>query len=71
MQSDLDLMVVTRRIAADHDRARTERLARQSRTPSSGRGPRAWIGRRLIGLGTQLAGDPPRIERPSGAGRPC
>lgn len=71
MQPDLDLFVVTRRIAADHDRARAERLARESRVGAERSGPRAWLGRQLISVGVHVAGGRTRTERPTAADHPC
>jgi hypothetical protein len=71
MQEHEDLFVVRARIAADRDRARVENLARRAGRAHSGSGPRAWLGRRLVDMGTLLAGDPaPKEPRPT-PGRPC
>ncbi len=71
MQPDLDLFVVTRRIAADHDRARAERLAGESRAGAKRAGPRAWLGRQLISVGIHVAGGPTPAERRTAADHPC
>ena len=71
MKEHEDLFVVRARIAADHDRARVENLARAAR-PARGRsGPRAWLGRQLVSMGTLVAGDPPATDRRPTPGRPC
>jgi len=56
-----DLFVIHARIAADHDRARRESLGRAARAGHPARGPRAWLGRRLVAVGLALAGDT-RVE---------
>ncbi len=71
MQPDLDLFVVSHRIAVDHDRARAERLARESRASAKPAGPRAWLGRRLISVGVHVAGERTRTERPVAVDHPC
>ena len=71
MQPDMDLFVVARRIAADHDRARAERLAAESRAGRRRAGPRFWLGRHLISMGIHVAGEPSRTERATAADRPC
>ena len=71
MQEHEDLFVVRARIAADRDRARAENLARRAGRALPGSGPRAWLGRRLVDMGTFLAGEPaPKGPRPT-PGRPC
>jgi hypothetical protein len=72
MQPDMDLFVVARRIAADHDRARAERLAGESRAGAKRAGPRTWLGRHLISVGIHMAGEPARPDRrPSALDHPC
>jgi hypothetical protein len=71
MQPDMDLFVVTRRIAADHERARAERLARERPGVSRRARARVWLGRRLVAAGAFVAGDPVRAERSTAADRPC
>ncbi len=70
-----DLFVVRARIAADHDRARTETLAAQARGPGrdSGRGsrPLAWLGRRLVAVGSVLADEPAPGTHSRPTSRPC
>ena len=71
MKEHEDLFVVRARIAEDHDRARVENLARGARPDAPGSGPRAWLGHRLVEMGTLLAGDPPVKEPRATPGRPC
>ena len=71
MQPDIDLLVVARRIAAEHARARIERLARESRAGSTRVALRARLGHWLVATGALIAGEPARIERPSTADRAC
>ncbi|MGZ8502697.1 MAG: hypothetical protein ACXWW6_07580 [Candidatus Limnocylindrales bacterium] len=74
---DNDFFVVRERIAEGHARARAENLTH--RVPAadpargSGRlgGARAWLGRRLVAVGTVVAGDPPATEPRSTTGQPC
>lgn len=70
-----DLFLVRARIAEDRDRARTETLARQARGPGrqAGRagGPLAWIGRRLVAVGSILADDPAPGSHSRTTSRPC
>ncbi len=70
MQPDIDLLVVSRRIAAEHARARAERLARQSRAGSVGVALRTRLGHGLVAAGALIAGEPAWTERPSAADRP-
>ena len=71
MQPDMDLFVVARRIAADHERARVERLVRGRPSRSGRTRARAWLGRRLVAVGAFVAGDQVRVERSAAADRPC
>lgn len=71
MQPDLDLFVVARRIAADHDQAHTERLARTGRAASTRGGPRAWLSRHIIGVGSHPGRKATGTERSSTADHPC
>lgn len=70
-----DLYVVRARIAADHDRARTESLAAQARGPDrdTGRGsrPLVWLGRRLMAVGSLLADEPATGTHSRTTSRPC
>ena len=71
MQEHEDLFVVRARIAADRDQARVENLARNAGRAHSGSGPRAWLGRRLVEMGTFLAGEPTTKEPRPTPGRRC
>ncbi len=78
VQSDNDFFVVRQRIAEEQARVRAEnlsRVVRNSANPAVDVGRpgrmRAWLGRRLVGIGTVLAGDPPVSEPGSTTGQPC
>lgn len=71
MQEHEDLFVVRARIAADRDRARVENLARSAGRAHPGSGPRAWLGHRLVAMGTFLVGEPPAQKPRPTPGRPC
>ena len=71
MQEHEDLFVVRTRIAADHDRARAENLTRGAGRAQTGSGPRAWLGHRLVEMGTFLAGERPTKDARPTPGRPC
>ena len=71
MKEHEDLFVVRTRIAADHDQARAENLARAARVGRGRSGPRAWLGHQLVSMGTLVAGDPPVQDRRPTPGRPC
>jgi hypothetical protein len=66
-----DLFVVRTRNAADRDQARVENLARSAGRAHPGSGPRAWLGHRLVEMGTFLAGEPAAKEPRPTPGRPC
>jgi hypothetical protein len=70
-----DLFLVRARIAEDRDRARTEQLARQARGPGRDGGrasrPLAWLGRRLVAVGSILADDPAPGAHSRSTSRPC
>lgn len=75
---DDDFFVVRQRIAEDLARARAENLthtADRAADPARGSGrpggALAWLGRRLVAVGTVLAGDPPAAEPHSTTGQPC
>lgn len=71
MREHEDLFVVRARIAADHDRARVENLTRGAGRARTGSGLRAWLGHRLVDIGTFLTGErPTKAPRPT-PGRPC
>ena len=78
VQPDNDFFVVRHRIAEEQARVRAENLSRIVRNSAGsavdvgqpGR-MRAWLGRRLVGIGTVLAGDPPVAEPGSTTGQPC
>lgn len=78
VQPDNDFFVVRHRLAEEQARVRAENLSRIVRNSADpavdiGRpgGARAWLGRRLVGIGTVLAGDPPVAEPGSTTGQPC
>jgi hypothetical protein len=52
-----DLFVIRTRIAADIEQARLESLARAARSDRRAGGPRVWLGRRIVAVGTVLVGD--------------
>jgi hypothetical protein len=73
---DNDYFIVRERIAEEHARVRAENAAsRVDRAVGLARGParagaaRAWLGRRLVALGTVLAGDTAAAEARSTSGR--
>lgn len=75
---DNDFFVVRERIAEDRARAHAENLTHaldpaRDVVRRAGRrtGARAWLGRRLMTVGTLLAGDPPTAEARPSAGQPC
>lgn len=65
-----DLFIVGDRMAADRARAAAERLARVAGTTRRGVGLRAWLGHRLVAVGTIVAGDRPNGHPSSSPGRP-
>ncbi len=69
MQTQEDLLVIRSRITVEQDHARVENALRAARRPGRPSPGRAWLGRRLIALGTFLASDPGAARRPI-AGRP-
>ena len=78
VQPDNDFFVVRHRIAEEQARVHAESLSRIVHNSAGsavdvgrpGR-VRAWLGRRLVGIGTVLAGDPPVAEPGSTTGQPC
>jgi hypothetical protein len=73
VQADNDFFVVRVRLDEEQTRVRAENLARavgRPAEPAEGsdrqRRARAWLGRRLVAVGTALAGDPPVSEPRSG-----
>lgn len=78
VQPDHDFFVVRSRLEEERTRVRTEnlanaagRLADRAEGPHWPRGARARLGRRLVTVGTVLAGDPPVAEPRSTTGQPC
>ena len=71
MKIDNDLFVVRARMAADRTRATTEGLARIAGGAKTGSNPRAWLGRRLVVLGTALSAERPAAEPSTSTGQPC
>jgi hypothetical protein len=78
VQPDNDFFVVRGRLDEELTRVRAENLARAVGRPAgpvegSGRpsGARARLGRRLVAVGTVLAGDPPVTEARTTTGQPC
>ena len=69
MLTQEDLFVIRSRITFEQDRARVENALRAARGPGRPSPGRAWLGRRLIALGTFLASDPGAPRR-SITGRP-
>lgn len=72
---DVNLLVVRARIAEEHARARAENLAHGAQAadaaPRQPGAARAWLGRRLVAMGTVLGADPPVAEHSSTTGQPC
>ncbi|MDP9483320.1 MAG: hypothetical protein M3P84_08880 [Chloroflexota bacterium] len=75
---DSDFFVVRQRIAEEQVRVRAENLANTAsratkRAGEPGRlgGPAAWLGRRLVAVGSVLTGDPPASATEPSTGQPC
>jgi hypothetical protein len=60
-----DLFVIRARIAGDLEQVQTENLARAARAVRRVSGPRAWLGHKMVAVGTILAGDPVPDRAPS------
>jgi hypothetical protein len=60
-----DLFVIRARIAEDLEQARTENLARATRSDRRTGGPRVWLGHKMVAVGTVLAGDAGVGQAPS------
>ncbi|MEO8228148.1 MAG: hypothetical protein ABI628_00145 [Chloroflexota bacterium] len=75
---DNDFFVVRRRLDEERTRVRAENLANALDRPADRaegsdrpRGARVRLGRRLVTVGTVLAGDPAATEPHSTTGQPC